>query len=551
MFKFLLGTLISFGFINVFSAENMSLRRATLQSIDAFSLAPMSIKFSKMQTQINLLKPIQKFALNTAHITRYQHFHHGIPVVGSQVFIANNRNHEVNGFLVNELNIDTVAQINRDQALKLARRALLNLKPTAIFEKEKVQLQIREDKSHQWRLVYLVTFVDTQVQAKNFSWPHLVVDAQTGEILQSWDSAYNYQDVGVGGNERIKKYWYGLDGVPGLEVFQQGETCVMETSNAKLVDLNFNYDFEDELMDVFKYPCQKMPDDAINGGYSPRNDAWYYTLAVSDMFNNWFNIPVLSDAYGKAIQLVVRIHFGQSFANAFWNGETVSLGDGDQWNFYPLTSPDVIAHEFTHGFTSSHADLEYHDESGALNESFSDMAGITFQYYLLKQTPLFYQLSHILPDKISWKIGDTIINPTGFFDEALRFLDLPSNDNLSADCYDKKIARKNKGLCAIDYNELVTFLKTTEIDENMYQSMIVHYASGIFNHLFYYLAEGFGVQPAFALMVHAHVNYWRPTTDFQTAACDLLQAADDLKMNGDDVKKYLLKIGIDGANCKQ
>ena len=43
--------------------------------------------------------------------------------------------------------------------------------------------------------------------------------------------------------------------------------------------------------------------------------------------------------------------------------------------FYPMTTPDTIAHEISHAFTEFTSGLEYHSQSGAINEAFSDMAG--------------------------------------------------------------------------------------------------------------------------------------------------------------------------------
>ena len=52
------------------------------------------------------------------------------------------------------------------------------------------------------------------------------------------------------------------------------------------------------------------------------------------------------------------------------------FGDGDGVLFTDFTgSLDVIAHELTHGVTEFTAGLEYHDQSGALNESMSDVFG--------------------------------------------------------------------------------------------------------------------------------------------------------------------------------
>lgn len=78
------------------------------------------------------------------------------------------------------------------------------------------------------------------------------------------------------------------------------------------------------------------------------------------------------DGNGQA--LLSYIHYDVNFANAFWDGVRMTYGDGANGNS-ALTTLKISAHEVTHGLTSNTANLVYQDESGALNESFSDIFG--------------------------------------------------------------------------------------------------------------------------------------------------------------------------------
>jgi Zn-dependent metalloprotease len=83
---------------------------------------------------------------------------------------------------------------------------------------------------------------------------------------------------------------------------------------------------------------------------------------------------------GRGMRLDSTVHYredpAEPFDNAFWNGEQMVYGDGDGQVFGGFTrSLDVIAHELTHGVTDFEAGLEYHNQSGALNESMSDVFG--------------------------------------------------------------------------------------------------------------------------------------------------------------------------------
>jgi len=80
----------------------------------------------------------------------------------------------------------------------------------------------------------------------------------------------------------------------------------------------------------------------------------------------------------NGFKLRAYIHFDQNYNNAFWDGSRMTYGDG---NGNPLTSIDIAGHEIAHGLTSNTANLIYNAESGALNESFSDIFGTAIERY--------------------------------------------------------------------------------------------------------------------------------------------------------------------------
>ncbi len=69
------------------------------------------------------------------------------------------------------------------------------------------------------------------------------------------------------------------------------------------------------------------------------------------------------------------VHYSNNYVNAFWDGTRMTYGDGDGVNYFPLVSLDICGHELSHGVTQYSANLTYSNESGALNESFSDIFG--------------------------------------------------------------------------------------------------------------------------------------------------------------------------------
>lgn len=74
--------------------------------------------------------------------------------------------------------------------------------------------------------------------------------------------------------------------------------------------------------------------------------------------------------------LILNVHFGKAYANAFWDGDEMTFGDGDGEVFINLANAlDVTAHELTHGVVQYTAGLTYQGQSGAVNEHFADVFG--------------------------------------------------------------------------------------------------------------------------------------------------------------------------------
>lgn len=92
---------------------------------------------------------------------------------------------------------------------------------------------------------------------------------------------------------------------------------------------------------------------------------------------------------GKGSKILSYLHYDKNWRNASWNGKYARYGDG---NSNPLTSIDVVAHELTHGVTRTSSGLIYRNESGALNESFSDIFGTAVEFFAA-------------PEEANWAIG--------------------------------------------------------------------------------------------------------------------------------------------------
>ena len=108
---------------------------------------------------------------------------------------------------------------------------------------------------------------------------------------------------------------------------------------------------------------------------------------------------------------MATVHYGVDYDNAFWDGSQMVYGDGDQQLFKTFTGPlDVTGHELTHGVTQYSGGLDYKGQSGALNESMSDVFGSLVKQYHLGQTA----------DQADWLIGQ------GMFTDAVHGVALRS-----------------------------------------------------------------------------------------------------------------------------
>ncbi|WP_049622417.1 M4 family metallopeptidase [Frateuria defendens] len=348
------------------------------------------------------------------------------------------------------------------------------------------------------RLAYLTSFfVDRSGKPSR---PTALVDANTGEVIQSWEGLTTGKPggggggtgtpataTGPGGNQKTGQYLYGTD-YAALEVTQSGSTCYAQNPDVKTVNLGGRRTGGS----VWAFTCFNSTGDGINGAYSPINDAHHFGGVVHDMYNSWFGAPPLN------FQLVMNVHYSRNYENAFWNGSSMNFGDGASY-FYPLVSLDVTSHEISHGFTEQHSGLQYSGQSGGINESFSDMAG---------EAAEFFDRDHN-----DWLVGAEIIkNGT-----ALRWMCTPTQDGRSIDN-------------AANY--------TSGLD--------VHYSSGVYNKAFCTLAKtgGWDTKKAFEVFERANALYWTATTTYNSGACGVESAAADYGYSGSDVAAAFTAVGV-------
>ena len=184
--------------------------------------------------------------------------------------------------------------------------------------------------------------------------------------------------------------------------------------------------------------------------------------ATFDFFWDAYQRSSIDGAGGP---LLATVHYGRDYDNAFWNGERMVFGDGDGEVFVGFTgSLTVIAHELAHGVTEYEGGLVYQGQSGALNESISDVFGSLTEQHHREQTV----------EEASWLIGEGIFTDA-VQGVALRSLAAPGT------AYDDDVLGRDPQPAHMD-----DYVRTSDDNGG------VHINSGIPNHAFYLAARALG-----------------------------------------------------------
>ncbi len=217
---------------------------------------------------------------------------------------------------------------------------------------------------------------------------------------------------------------------------------------------------------------------------------------MQQTFDYYYDVYGRSSYDDQGSPIISYVHAGVDVFNASWSGMWVQFGDG---NGNPLTSIDVVSHELTHGVTEFSAGLIYRNESGALNESFSDIFGNAVELYAI-------------PDSFKWDIG--------ILDFHLRSM---SNPN--------------------EFDDPDTYFGTNWHTDPNIDNGGVHINSGVQNFWFYLLSEGgtgtndlgnnyevtaLGIDTAAAIAYRNLTTYLTPSSTYFDARYGAIASAEDL-----------------------
>ncbi|UHA61499.1 M4 family metallopeptidase [Metabacillus litoralis] len=433
---------------------------------------------------------------------------HGVPIDGAVFVVHTNENGEV---------IATAGQLYSDAADKLAKaqtKASITAEKAVDLAWKKIDLTEKETNSGHDHQDELSSSENTQVKKDLVIYHHegtytltykiqlqfiepyganwqIFVNAKDGSVVDAYNAVNDAATTGTG---------YGVLGdSKTLNTYSSGGTYYLYDVTKPMNGVIETFTAQNRST----YPGARSVDSNNAWTSSTQRadvDAHFYAGKVYDYFLNTHGRNSFDN---KGATIRSTVHYGSNYNNAFWNGSQMVYGDGDGSVFAPLSGAlDVVAHELTHAVTDRSASLEYRNQSGALNESFSDVFG----YFL---------------DPQDYLMGEDVYTP-GQPGDALRSLSNPAQFGQP--------------------EHMNQYVNTTSDNGG------VHTNSGIPNKAAYYTISSIGKTQAEKIYYRALTVYLTPTSNFSYARAALLQSAADLYGSGSSaysaVKSAWDRVGV-------
>jgi Zn-dependent metalloprotease len=421
----------------------------------------------------------------------YKQYYKDVPVENGvyKTHIKNGNLESINGDVYDVEGVTVIPQISSSQAILNAgsfvnadkykweegKHNSLNYYPTS----ELVILKL-ENKVY---LTYKVDIYSIQPLGRKF----IYIDAVTGEIIFTLDRIHDIDTPGTAntaysGSRPIIMDFNGTD----YTLSEAGRG--LETINSATMLQYNNSSTTWNLAGLDQYAL----------------DAHWAAEMTYDYYFNTYGRDGLDGAH---YFLTSYVNEGPGFGNAFWDGATVHYGDGDGSTFTtPLTSIGIVGHEMTHGLTQFTAGLVYMNESGGMNESFSDIFGLCVDEYAR---------SINLGISSSWLVGAECTSGSGI----------------------RNMSNPNQ------FGHPDTYLGTGWIPAGGGDNGGVHSNSGVQNFWFYlltmggagtndisnvYSVAGIGIDDAAAIAFRNLTFYLTPGSDYADSRYYSLIAAEDL-----------------------
>jgi len=569
----LLSALNLFNSQPVFAAFAMKLAHRPVAILQVFTPGLSSAQQADKKL-IELKESSRDLDFNQTLHVRIEEKYNGYPVMGAngiihiphagkskqtlnEIIAAADKNGSINGMLYQNLDTDLADGLSKVRSGEQQKKAVEKIRIEwraqnnshgLFLDEESKEMVIYVDKAQKAHWAYKINFL-LESANKLLARPVYIVDAMTLTNYAQWDSniammrsdnvdriskpdfannkiSFSQQSNnepaveevkvgGYGGNKRSGKIIYDGFYYPQLTMLRDASsgTCYLSNSTVIVKD-----DYTRKRVET---SCPKSDPyhpniywngsfDAVNGGYSPANDALYAGTVITQMFQKWYGISALQEPDGQPMKVMIYVHANTDYD---LDESLLLVGDGNG-SSHPFTSLPVIAFLFGFDYTSQHSNLPFYDrsESAAIAFAFSAMTAQAVNYFAYHKT--------------DWQVGAEISKDG----KAMHYLDQPSKD----------CNGKNPGqYCHID-------------SANQYYKYLWQgYACGPYEHAFYLLATipGWNIKKAYDVMLKANQHYWVRDINFTDGACGVINAAKDYGYDTAAVSKAFDAVDIDTSDC--
>ena len=443
-----------------------------------------TLKFSKDHSLKAISKNTDKKGFSH---TKYQISFKNIPIEGSvySVHSINGKIHSANGEYILGNDISVTHSLKEQEAFEKAIMHINAIK--YMWEIGNSSRPIGELTIMPVDSIYVLAYKFDIYATEPLSRQYVFVNANTGEIIKSLNRIHIIDSEGT-----AKTMYNGVVAITtdsyngSYRLRESGRGNGIETYN---LNHGSSYATATDFTDA-----DNNWTDTTDYNHAA-NDAHYATEATYDYYFSKFG----RNSYdNNGAKIKSYVHYGRNYVNAFWDGTSMTYGDGDGVNYLPLTPIEVVAHEITHGVTEHSAGLIYSGESGALNESFSDIFGVVIDFFKN-------------PTRANYLMGDAMsVTHTPF-----RSMQDP-NAYRSPDTY--------KGL----YWDLYQEVHTNSGVQNFWFYLICEGGSGVNDLGNSYNINGIGRDKAAQIAYRNLTEYLTPSSNFADARFYSIQATIDL-----------------------
>jgi Zinc metalloprotease (elastase) len=493
-----------------------SIVRTHKEAAYAFFKETPKLKISRPESQIRI-DTIMTDPLNMAHVKGKQLFR-DTPIYGMNfTFHISSKNERFLGYTVDSTHINmNEAQYDADDAIRIAMRDLSRTtKIQTLSEQMKQSLNYEQPTAE-------AIYYPTGLNIYNYTYKVVIrpnyrdewiyfIDAHSGEVVDKYNNTpTDGPNTGSGRD---------LSGVTRTvnTYLENGTHYMVNTTKSMFKESDFSgiigvYDAKNS-MDFHDTGTAYFAANTSTTWNNPTAiSAMHYTTMVYDYLLKTFNRNSFDDKK-SSMQVIINVcddEDGGGYENAFWNGAIVALGNGREVFHSFAGGLDIIAHEFGHAVISKTTNLEYKNQSGAINEAYADIFGV-------------------MVDRSNWTVGEAVIKDKGYFPTGfMRDMRNPHNGGSSLEhaCWQPATV--------------------SEMYLGNEDNGGVHINNSIPAHTFYLYATATSKERAEQVYFRALTTYLTPTSKFINLRKGIIQAAKDLGYSNDvkTIENAFDKVGI-------